>query len=89
MLVHGSAQESLITNANLISNASWFNGDDAIVLLNGGVTIDSLGQIGVDPGSQCGQDLTSTQNNTLRRLPNMKGDANAFFFLFVNTRRMP
>ncbi len=78
VLVHNSAQDNLIEKADLVSSASWFNGDDAIVLLNGGVVIDSIGQIGVDPGSQWGQDLTSTQNNTLRRLPNMKGDTNAF-----------
>ncbi len=78
VLVHSSAQDSLIAKADLVSSASWFNGDDAIVLLNGGVTIDSIGQIGVDPGSQWGNEATSTQNNTLRRLSNMKGDTDAF-----------
>ncbi|MEZ4640996.1 MAG: hypothetical protein R2856_39575 [Caldilineaceae bacterium] len=35
--------------------ASWFNGDDAVVLRKGGADgeiVDSIGQIGVDPGSQ-------------------------------------
>ena len=32
-----------------------FNGDDAIVLRNGGAVVDSFGQIGVDPGSRVGR----------------------------------
>ena len=56
-----------------------FNGDDAIALLHDGLIIDSIGQIGVDPGSAWGSGLSSTQNNTLRRLPDIFiGDQNAF-----------
>ncbi|HVK84168.1 MAG TPA: Ig-like domain-containing protein [Kofleriaceae bacterium] len=44
-----------------------FNGDDALVLRCGGVVLDVIGQIGVDPGSEWGTGLTSTQDNTLRR----------------------
>ena len=36
-----------------------------------------IGQIGFDPGAQWGSGLTSTQNNTLVRNPNItNGDAN-------------
>ena len=52
----------------LDTSTSWFNGDDAVVLLNAGVIIDAIGQIGFDPGSEWGSGDTSTQNNTLRRL---------------------
>ena len=31
--------------------------------------LDSLGQVGVDPGSEWGSGLLSTADNTLRRLP--------------------
>ncbi len=33
----------------------------------GGTVVDSIGQVGIDPGTQWGTDLTSTADNTLRR----------------------
>src|SRR5262245_49980105 len=51
--------------------ANW-NGDDAIVLRKGGAAgpaVDVFGQVGVDPGTEWGTGLTSTADNTLRRLP--------------------
>lgn len=46
-----------------------FNGDDAVVLAKSAsfTVVDSIGQVGVDPGSEWGTGLTSTQDNTLRR----------------------
>ncbi|MBU1410648.1 hypothetical protein KKC22_03930, partial [Myxococcota bacterium] len=44
-----------------------FNGDDAVDLVCGGVTLDVIGQIGVDPGSEWGTGLTSTSDNTLQK----------------------
>lgn len=52
-----------------LQGTSWFNGDDAVVLLKGGVVIDVIGQVGFDPGSEWGSGLTSTMDNTLRRKP--------------------
>ncbi|MGD8567423.1 MAG: ExeM/NucH family extracellular endonuclease [Gammaproteobacteria bacterium] len=51
----------------LDTSTSWYNGDDAVVLVNGGAVADSIGHIGFDPGSEWGSGNTSTQNNTLRR----------------------
>lgn len=45
-----------------------FNGDDAVVFYKDGEVIDSIGQVGFDPGSQWGTGETSTQDNTIRRL---------------------
>jgi len=45
----------------------WFNGDDAIVLSQGATVVDSIGQVGNDPGTQWGTLLTSTADNTIRR----------------------
>ena len=45
---------------------NW-NGDDAIVLRKSGAVVDSIGQVGVDPGSEWGSGLASTADNTLRR----------------------
>ncbi|MBD2005985.1 MULTISPECIES: choice-of-anchor Y domain-containing protein [Cyanophyceae] len=46
---------------------NWYNGDDAIVLRKNTTIIDVIGQIGVDPGTEWGTGLTSTQDNTLTR----------------------
>lgn len=68
VVAHSSAAEAVLNQADFTTGAGLFNGDDAIVLMNGGVVIDSLGQVGFDPGSEWGSGDTSTQNNTLRRL---------------------
>ena len=64
--------------ANQTSSASWFNGDDALVLRKGGASgsiIDVIGQVGFDPGTEWGTGLTSTADNTLRRkAANCSGD---------------
>ncbi|NJN64131.1 MAG: hypothetical protein HC882_04135 [Acidobacteria bacterium] len=60
------------------STASFFNGNDAVVLRKGGVVIDAIGQIGVNPGTEWGTGLVSTADNTLRRKPTVvTGDTNA------------
>jgi len=58
---------TILAQADQLQGASWFNGDDAVILLKNGVVIDVIGQIGFDPGSEWGSDLTSTADNTLRR----------------------
>jgi len=62
------------------TGASFFNGDDAVVLRSGGnagPVVDSLGQIGSDPGSEWGSGDTSTRNNTLvRKAASCTGDVN-------------
>ncbi|MDP8932607.1 MAG: lamin tail domain-containing protein, partial [Cyanobacteriota bacterium] len=62
------------------SQFGWYNGNDAIVLRKGGTggqVVDSLGQIGVDPGTEWGTGLISTADNTLRRNRNVTdGDPN-------------
>ncbi|MEE2730768.1 MAG: ExeM/NucH family extracellular endonuclease [Pseudomonadota bacterium] len=68
VVAHSSAVEAILNQADFTTGAGLFNGDDAVVLMNGGVVIDSLGQVGFDPGSEWGSGDTSTQNNTLRRL---------------------
>ena len=45
-----------------------FNGDDALILVNGSDTIDVIGVPGVDPGSEWPVGSGSTANNTLVRM---------------------
>ncbi len=57
------------------TSTSWFNGDDAVVLLKADTIIDSIGQVGTDPDSEWGSGDTSTKDNTLRRVV-LEADAN-------------
>lgn len=61
------ADPAILAVTDQISTSSFFNGDDAVVLANGGVPVDVIGQIGVDPGSEWGSGDTSTKDNTIRR----------------------
>ena len=68
VLADDDAVAAILAEADAEPTNSFFNGDDAIVLRgpDGGV-VDSLGQVGFDPGSEWGAGDTSTQNNTIRR----------------------
>ena len=71
------ADLAILAVTDQTSAASFFNGDDAVVLSQGGTVIDSLGQVGFDPGSEWGTGDTSTQDNTIRRnTAVMIGDTN-------------
>ena len=67
VIAHSSANAAILAAADLTSGAGLFNGDDALVLSNGGAVVDSIGQVGFDPGSEWGTGLVSTADNTLRR----------------------
>lgn len=69
VVAHGSSVQAILDVADQVNSSSWFNGDDAIVLLKGDTVLDVMGQIGFDPGTQWGSGLTSTADNTLRRKP--------------------
>ncbi|HSK76663.1 MAG TPA: lamin tail domain-containing protein [Thermoanaerobaculia bacterium] len=75
VLAHGSAVLGITPNQ--ISGSLTFNGDDAVVLKKSGVVIDSLGQVGLDPGTQWGSGNASTADNTMRRKSSVcAGDTN-------------
>ncbi len=80
VLAQSTANATILSKANQTSSASWFNGDDAVVLRKGGATgtiVDVIGQIGFDPGSEWGTGLTSTADNTVRRKTSIcQGDIN-------------
>jgi Tol biopolymer transport system component len=67
VLAHSSASATILAEADQTSGSLTYNGDDAIVLRKAGVVIDSIGQVGFDPGTEWGSGLTSTADNTLRR----------------------
>src|SRR5690606_38619727 len=67
VVAHSSADAAILAQADQTNGSGWFNGDDAVVLRKGAVVVDSLGQVGADPGSQWGSGNASTADNTIRR----------------------
>ncbi|WP_299002193.1 ExeM/NucH family extracellular endonuclease [uncultured Shewanella sp.] len=61
------ASEAILAVTDMTSSMSFFNGDDAVVLSYQGEIVDSLGQVGSDPGTEWGSGILSTKDNTLRR----------------------
>lgn len=77
VIAHSSANAAILAEADQTNGSGWFNGDDAIVLSRGADILDSVGQVGSDPGSEWGTGLQSTADNTLRRNPDITdGDTN-------------
>ncbi|CAH9062465.1 hypothetical protein PSECIP111854_03018 [Pseudoalteromonas sp. CIP111854] len=77
VVAHSSANETLTNKAQLLSGGSWFNGDDAVALLKADNIVDSLGQIGVDPGASWSDDEANTKDKSLVRKPEfLIGDTN-------------
>ncbi|MFZ1517220.1 MAG: T9SS type A sorting domain-containing protein [Ignavibacteriaceae bacterium] len=77
VIAYNQASSTILAVADQTNNASWFNGDDAIVLKKNGVILDVVGQVGFDPGAEWGTGLISTMDNTLRRIAGtLNGDIN-------------
>ena len=78
VLAHESGDPALQTKANQRGGGSWYNGDDAIVLRGpSGEILDSIGQVGFDPGTAWGAGQTQTADRTLTRKTSVRvGDRN-------------
>lgn len=78
VIVHAQADRELLELADTVTSSALFNGDDAVVLSHGSLVVDSIGQIGVDPGSEWDGE-GGTRDNVLRRNADIgDGDALAF-----------
>jgi predicted extracellular nuclease len=85
VIAHPSADTAIKNAADILSNLT-FNGDDAIVLFKGTDIIDGIGRIGEDPGSEWGSGLAGTQDNTLRRRPEITaGDMDPYDAFYPST----
>ncbi|MEU2612686.1 lamin tail domain-containing protein [Micromonospora sp. NPDC007271] len=74
-----TAAPAILAEADQTYGGALHNGYDAIVLRKGDTVLDSIGQVGVDAGTEWGTGLTSTADNTLRRLPSVTtGDTDPF-----------
>lgn len=68
VIAHPSANAAILAQADVTDgNVVNFNGDDTVVLKQGTIMLDVIGQVGVDPGSEWGTGNASTADNTLRR----------------------
>ncbi|MCA9653256.1 MAG: lamin tail domain-containing protein [Myxococcales bacterium] len=54
-------------NCDVLSAVTFYNGDDAVELACSGMTLDVIGQIGNDPGTEWIAGGVGTQNETIRR----------------------
>jgi len=78
VLSHASAVSDILMKTDIQnSNIINFNGDDAFVLKKNDVIIDSIGQIGTDPGSSWNVNGVSTKDSTLVRVDNPTCDDDA------------
>jgi len=68
VLAQSAAGAAILAEADQTNGSGWFNGDDAITLRHDTTVVDSIGQAGFDPGTEWGSGLTSTADNTLRRM---------------------
>ena len=71
------ASAGILTVTDQQSTSGFFSGDDAVVLLENGTVIDSIGVVGTDPGSEWSGGGIGTQNETLQRMATIcEGDTN-------------
>ena len=71
VICNGQAADSFLIESDITSTVTFYNGDDAIVLLNGTDTIDIFGSVGEDPGSSWNVNGNSTGEMTLVRNPDV------------------
>lgn len=67
------ANAQIVNESDTTGNATFFNGDDALVLIDTllGDTLDIIGVVGVDPGTSWSVGSGATSENTLVRKPNI------------------
>ena len=71
VIAHASADSAILAFADTALSGysvANFNGDDALILVNGTDTIDVIGTPGVDPGSGWAVGSADTKDNTLVRM---------------------
>ncbi|MDG1331052.1 MAG: lamin tail domain-containing protein [Crocinitomicaceae bacterium] len=75
-----SADPAILAVADTTNAATFYNGDDALILENlvTGDTVDVIGELGVDPGAAWTVGTGSTQNFTLVRMIGIQQGTNSW-----------
>ncbi|MCR9172763.1 MAG: lamin tail domain-containing protein [bacterium] len=75
VIANSNADPLILAVSDTTSNVTFYNGDDALELvkISTGTTLDVIGEIGVDPGSNWPVGSGFTNENTLIRQPNIQG----------------
>jgi len=68
VVANASADPTILAFADTTSTTTYYNGDDALVLFKGTDTLDIIGVVGVDPGSEWTVGTGSTKEHTLVRM---------------------
>lgn len=77
VVANAAASAALLAKANQTAPTTWFDGNDAVALVQGGTAVDVIGQIGFDPGTAWGTGDVTTRDHTLRRKTSVtQGDPN-------------
>lgn len=71
VIATNTSDSNILQRANQTNNSSWFNGDDAIVLMKNSEVIDVFGKVGEDPGTSWGDPGAKTHDRTLVRKSNI------------------
>ena len=76
VLANGVADPALLALASQRVEGSWFNGNDAVLLRRSGEILDSLGQVGFNPGTTWGSGDVQTLDRSLVRKADIRdGDS--------------
>ena len=73
VIANSGSNAAILAVADTTSNVTYFNGDDALALMNGTDTLDIIGVVGTDPGSYWTVGSGSTQDNTIVRKASVSG----------------
>lgn len=74
VIANASADPLVLAVADTTNAATFYNGDDAVVLMNmmSGDTLDIIGQVGIDPGTNWTVGSGATSEYTLVRMVNVQ-----------------
>ena len=67
VIANSSANQTILNMSDTTSAVTNFNGNDALELIRSGAIVDSIGQVGFDPGEAWSNNGVSTLNMTLKR----------------------
>ncbi|OZM55946.1 hypothetical protein CIB95_14890 [Lottiidibacillus patelloidae] len=78
VIANAGADQAILDVADITSAATYYNGDDVLILKHNDTIIDVIGKLGEDPGSEWGTgDVTTKEHTLVRKSSITSGDTNA------------